>query len=73
MISNHNFFNGSSRAHLNCGFVASKLKLVNDIQPILEREPSAWNHFQRPRADDRPNTKWEQWPSCTNDIQPVHH
>ena len=45
--------------------------LVNDIQPILERDPSAWNHFQRPRADDRPNTKWEQWPSCTNDIQVV--
>ena len=45
--------------------------LVNNIQPILERDPSAWNHFQRPNGDDRTNTKWEQWPSCTNDIQVV--
>ena len=45
--------------------------LTRDIDPILKRDSGAWKHFQQPKSDDRPNTKWDTWPSCVDNIQVV--
>lgn len=48
-----------------------KNNLIQNIQPILNREVTAWNHFQQPNSDDRPDTNWDFWPSCLDGIQTV--
>jgi len=45
--------------------------LIRDIDPILKRDSGAWKHFQQPKSDDRPNTKWDTWPSCVDNVQVV--
>jgi len=45
--------------------------LNTNVLPILQRQPSAWNHFQKPLADDRPGTKWNNWPECIQDVSVV--
>ncbi len=42
-----------------------------NIVPALERHPRAWYHFQQPDSDDRPNTKWDNWPECIQDVSTV--
>jgi hypothetical protein len=76
MALSHDDYDIIIKARSNIRFEKSLCNLLseniaNNIQPILEREPSSWNHFQRPGADDRPDTKWEHWPSCTNDVDVV--
>lgn len=41
------------------------------VLPVLQRQPRAWNHFQQPGSDDRPDTKWNNWPECINDVSVV--
>jgi len=48
-----------------------KNNLIQNIQPVLNREVTAWNHFQQPNSDDRPDTNWDYWPSCLDGIQTV--
>jgi hypothetical protein len=42
-----------------------------NIVPVLKREPRAWYHFQQPDSDDRPNTIWDNWPECIQDVSTV--
>jgi len=48
-----------------------KSSLIQNVQPIVDRKPGAWTHFQIPDSDDRPGTKWEHWPSCIDGVQTV--
>lgn len=52
-----------------CGQLPKNLE--SQTLPILNREPSAWRHFQQPNSDDRPDTQWDRWPECIKDIQVV--
>jgi hypothetical protein len=45
--------------------------LNTNVLPVLQRQPRAWYHFQQPKSDDRPGTKWDNWPECIQDISVV--
>ena len=73
MAINNNEYDIIIKARSNMRFEKGLAKaLPNNLDigviPVLQRQPRAWNHFQQPSSDDRPDTKWDNWPECINDV-----
>tara|TARA_B100000963_G_scaffold72962_1_gene61058 strand:+ start:7356 stop:8177 length:822 start_codon:yes stop_codon:yes gene_type:complete len=76
MANKHNDYDIIIKARSNIRFdktVCSQFpaSLQEQTKPILERQPNSWKHFQQINSDDRPNTIWDNWPECIDNIDLV--
>jgi len=76
MAVNHDDYDIIIKSRSNIRFEKGLAKefpnnVTTNVLPVLQRQPNAWNHFQQPGSDDRPDTKWDSWPECIQDVSVV--